>query len=191
MLSRQQRTSMILVTTYACFVILAITIPAVVDAQVGGEGVDVSPSIDEGIFYILKCFIPCAGGFTGNEIIPSTDCKYYHECWEGFPRSRKGCGAPLLFNEERDYCDFPRNVDCPPPVICPPTASAYLEPAPAPVKPQPTMPGGEIIVNIPSTVAPYKSLIGDGNAISHIESKRSLIETQVLKSVMEQDITMA
>lgn len=93
-------------------------------------------------------------------VIPSTDCKYYHECWEGFPRSRKGCGAPLLFNEERDYCDFPRNVDCPPPVLCPPTASAYLEPAPAPVKPQPTMPGGEIIVNIPSTVAPYKSLIG-------------------------------
>jgi len=62
---------------------------------------------------LLRCFTPCANGFTGNEAVPSTGCKVYHECWMGTVRSRNECGSPLIFDEARNYCNFPSEVSCP------------------------------------------------------------------------------
>ena len=44
---------------------------------------------------------------------------YYHECWKGVAQEPKACGSPLIFNVERDYCDFRYNVNCPDNVECP------------------------------------------------------------------------
>eukprot|EP00581_Thalassiosira_minuscula_P028068 CAMPEP_0183759248 /NCGR_PEP_ID=MMETSP0739-20130205/6973_1 /TAXON_ID=385413 /ORGANISM="Thalassiosira miniscula, Strain CCMP1093" /LENGTH=279 /DNA_ID=CAMNT_0025997009 /DNA_START=150 /DNA_END=986 /DNA_ORIENTATION=+ len=85
-------------------------------------------------FDILKCFIPCNYGFTGNEVVPGTGCVFYHECWEGEVRTRKACGAPLIFNEKKDYCDFPSEVDCLLHVACPEDITGK------PTTTQPTLP---------------------------------------------------
>ncbi|KAL7532301.1 hypothetical protein ACHAXR_004552 [Thalassiosira sp. AJA248-18] len=97
---------------------LLLSIPTMVAQPFAYEGLS-----DEVMFHILKCFTPCNNGYTGNEVIPGTGCIYYHECWEGEARSRNGCGAPLVFNVERDYCDFASNVDCPDFFECPDTFS--------------------------------------------------------------------
>lgn len=93
-------------------------------------------------FDILRCFTPCTGGFTGIEIIPSTGCKWYHECWNGVIKDRQECGSPLVYNEELDYCDFPRNVNClSGNFVCPKdmedTGNLFLN-LPAPATPNPT-----------------------------------------------------
>jgi hypothetical protein len=56
---------------------------------------------------------PCANGFSGNEAVPCTGCKVYNECWMGIVQSTKECGSPLVFDEVRDYCNFPSEVSCP------------------------------------------------------------------------------
>lgn len=45
-------------------------------------------------------------------ILPdSDDCSVYYVCYDGQPF--KGiCPEDLLFNPERNYCDFPQNVNC-------------------------------------------------------------------------------
>jgi len=56
---------------------------------------------------------PCANGFSGNEAVPCTGCKVYNECWMGIVQSTKECGSPLVFDEARNYCNFPSEVTCP------------------------------------------------------------------------------
>mmetsp|Transcript_37135 Transcript_37135/g.88874 ORF Transcript_37135/g.88874 Transcript_37135/m.88874 type:complete len:600 (-) Transcript_37135:746-2545(-) len=127
---------------------------------------------------ILRCFTPCANNFTGNEIVPNTDCSIYHECYEGVVRGRRGC-EDLAYNVVEDYCDFVWNLPdntCMSFVEC---IEETPEPTPAPsvgeydesLNPQPTQ--------IPTTPAPYAK---GGNSIELIRSKRDLIEAQVLVS---------
>ena len=118
-------------------------------------------------------------------VIPSTDCKYYHECWYGQVRSRKGCGAPLVFNTETDYCDFATNVDCfNDEVECPDTVTKApsVTPLPAPrPTPNPTygqettveLPVEEIIISVPGLIP---------IVIPYIEAKKDLIEKLILIS---------
>ncbi|KAL7539291.1 hypothetical protein ACHAXR_009152 [Thalassiosira sp. AJA248-18] len=241
-------------TAVKLFARLLLTLPTLVAQPFG--------SSDESTFHILKCFTPCASGYTGNEVIPGTGCVYYHECWKGDPGSRKGCGPPLVFNVERDYCDFPSNVDCVSGLFeCPdsysPTTTKQQTPRPSqrpttlptvkPVAPEeiitsapsapeeiitsaPSAPE-EIITSapstnpntpqrptplpsqlstwatvkpvapeettIPNTISPYENpntepptmtistappVGGGGNSISHVESKRNLIEQYILIS---------
>ncbi len=57
-------------------------------------------------------FAPCANGFSGNQAIPSTGCKHYISCWKGAVESEEECGDPLLFDNARQYCNFPSDVCC-------------------------------------------------------------------------------
>ncbi|KAL3758302.1 hypothetical protein ACHAWU_004267 [Discostella pseudostelligera] len=56
---------------------------------------------------------PCANGYSGNQAIPSTGCRYYYACWEGVVQTRIDCGEPLLFDNVLQYCNFPSDVCCP------------------------------------------------------------------------------
>mmetsp|Transcript_21289 Transcript_21289/g.46201 ORF Transcript_21289/g.46201 Transcript_21289/m.46201 type:complete len:643 (+) Transcript_21289:160-2088(+) len=169
---------------------------------------------DDGQFNIFECFIPCNDGFTGNEVIPGTGCKFYQECWEGVVRSRKECGAPLIYDVKNDYCNYLSEtfcatgselVGCPesyiptysstgspddsqnagvetPTVIQTPNSPPVQQPQPAqqPVQqPQPVQPISEAPTIGSKTQPP--TIVG-GNAISHVESKRDLIEKYVLIS---------
>jgi len=112
-------------------------------------------------FDVLKCFTPCANGYTGNEAVPGTGCKYYHECWEGEVRAQKECGDPLLYNKDRDYCDFPSEVFCwLAESVCPPTGSPESSPSeipttktPPPVTEMP--PTASPFIEKPSTASPF------------------------------------
>jgi hypothetical protein len=70
-------------------------------------------TIFTGDIVLPPCFTPCANDFTGNEAVPGTGCRIYHECYLGDIRSKKECGTPLIFDEIRDYCEFPSAVLCP------------------------------------------------------------------------------
>ena len=153
------------------------------------ENPSFSPPTQENI-NILRCFTPCANGFTGNEAVPSTGCKVYHECWMGTVRSRNECGSPLIFDEARNYCNFPSEVSCPlgsEHVGCvesnsPITTILEVNPPPSP-DPSISIP---IPTFYPSSALPQPILdvrtIGSQSAITYIESKRYLIEKYILIS---------
>mmetsp|Transcript_21292 Transcript_21292/g.46208 ORF Transcript_21292/g.46208 Transcript_21292/m.46208 type:complete len:186 (-) Transcript_21292:5-562(-) len=67
------------------------------------------------------CFIPCENGFTGNEVIPGTECQWFHSCDAGEPINIVECGDALVYNPMNDYCDIAVAVDCPPDPTCTPT----------------------------------------------------------------------
>ena len=91
-----------------------------------------------GEIVLPPCFTPCANSFTGNEAVPGTGCRIYHECYLGDIRSKKECGTPLIFDEIRDYCEFPSAVLCPlgNNVVCPDPET--VSPTVAPISEIPT-----------------------------------------------------
>ena len=91
-----------------------------------------------GEIVLPPCFTPCANSFTGNEAVPGTGCRIYHECYLGDIRSKKECGTPLIFDEIRDYCEFPSAVLCPlgNNVVCPDPET--VSPTVAPISENPT-----------------------------------------------------
>ena len=129
---------------------------------------------------------------------------FYHECWEGEIRSRRGCGSPLIFNVKRNFCDFP-DVGCfGDAVVCPddvagnsptpatsessPTATAsttqqVTTSRPPQVAPMATTPTTGIVVTTKPTPMPVQTIEqSNWYAISHVASKRDLIEKYVLMS---------
>lgn len=58
-------------------------------------------------------FTPCANSFSGNQAIPITGCKNFYSCWKGALESEGACGDPLLFDNVRQYCNYPSEVCCP------------------------------------------------------------------------------
>ncbi|KAL7548905.1 hypothetical protein ACHAWF_012182 [Thalassiosira exigua] len=188
--------------------LLALPSPLLVVVAQGGQGQGgFEVSSDE--FHIMWCFEPCAGGFTGNELIPGTKCVYYHECWAGEVRMRKGCGSPLAFNVDMDYCDFPTEFTCYDEIVCPeetepPTMSA--EPTEAPIPPTerptkspvpPTPRPTKITISQGPTEAPVSASAYDylpvlpptpwipvdpGDALGHLRNRREYIEKSILIS---------
>ena len=94
-------------------------------------------------------FTPCANGFSGIQAIPITGCKQYYSCWEGALESEGSCGDPLLFDNVRQYCNFPSEVCCPAVgdvVLCPgydnygyALSSSPIDPTLENIEPQPTV----------------------------------------------------
>ena len=148
-------------------------------------------------FPILDCFKPCANGYTGNEVIPGTGCKYYHECWKGRVSARTECGSPLLYDETKNYCNFPSEVICllgPEYVQCPdanspddtegnPSSSSTnnTESETQEGTPKPT--------SQPTSDAP--TIDGGDTTMDYINSKRELIEEFVLVSYNNENFGQA
>ncbi|KAG1692973.1 Large proline-rich protein bag6 [Nymphon striatum] len=40
-----------------------------------------------------------------------TKCDYFYDCWKGAPNVGR-CPMSMLFNEDKLYCDYPKNVNC-------------------------------------------------------------------------------
>ena len=59
------------------------------------------PSIED-----LECYVPCANGYSGGEVIPTTDCMIYNVCFAGVVEGRTECGAGLVYDQEKGYCNF-------------------------------------------------------------------------------------
>lgn len=179
-----------------------------------------SDLFDDSQYEIFKCFKSCADGYTGNEVLPGSGCKVYQECFKGEVKLRNHCGPPLLFDVERDYCNFPsetfcavgsEDVGCPrtnspnkspgddemySPAISPEITDAenpepvqqpvqQTEPTQQPVEqPKPTQkPTQQPVSDAPTidrkTEAPIK---GGGSVITHVNSKKYLIEKNILVS---------
>lgn len=119
------------------------------------------------------CFEPCAEVYTGNVIIPGTQCAMYFECHCGKAKAKRSCSAPLVFDVANNYCNYADQVECPPDVPCGPSLPPTLSPVTA-VTETPTL--------SPVTDAPTASPIIGGKALEYIASKRALFQKYVLKS---------
>ncbi|MBN4836435.1 chitin binding peritrophin-A domain-containing protein, partial [Enterobacter hormaechei] len=53
----------------------------------------------------------CAAEGSDNSYVAHEYCNKYYQCWAGIPVALL-CPAGYLFNPQKDYCDFPANVDC-------------------------------------------------------------------------------
>jgi chitinase len=83
----------------------------------------------------------CAGKADGLYANPcDAQCATYVQCWNaGRSSAVKPCGAGLVFNPTRQYCDWPANYACPSgsaPTPAPPAPTP--SPSPAPPAPTPT-----------------------------------------------------
>ena len=149
-------------------------------------------------FPILDCFKPCANGFSGNEPIPGTGCKYYHECWKGKVWQRTACGSPLLYDETKNYCNFPSEVICllgPEYVQCPDASPDDTEAGNPPSSSTNNTPSETTPQEAAPTPRPTSQPISDAPTIDgedvtmdYINSKRELIEEFVLVSYNNENV---
>ncbi|KAL7547092.1 hypothetical protein ACHAWF_010409 [Thalassiosira exigua] len=177
--------------------LLAASLLLLLGRGVGAQELEEIQAVVDEIMKIL-CFEPCAGRYTGNEVVPGTKCQWYHECKSGRPVNIVECGDGLWFNPAGGYCDVgAANADCPPDPSCPPTpyptespeveptAAPTGEPSDAPTRepikeptPGPTPAPAPAPTNPPVTPSPTAA----GMALRYVESRRDRIERFVLVS---------
>ena len=83
------------------------------------------------------CFIPCYNGYSGDELVPGTDCSHFQVCVEGEIKNRVSCGEGLKFDVENGYCNFQDSVNCVDPQCTPtlhPTTAPTVSPSASPTK---------------------------------------------------------
>lgn len=130
-------------------------------------------------FDIPSCYTPCADGFTGDEIVPGSQCKHRYTCRVGKNLGIISCSDPLIWDVDKGYCNFPWLVVCKDDFTCPPTTSPTPLPTEAPTKSPtrtPTVSPSRSPTNAPS-LSPVES-----SAMNYILSRESQIERIVLIS---------
>lgn len=58
----------------------------------------------------------CAAQGSDSTLVAHEDCDKFYKCYRGKPVAIS-CPKPLLYNPEKEWCDWPENVDCNRPVM--------------------------------------------------------------------------
>ena len=116
---------------------------------------------------------PCANSYTGEEVVPGTNCGMYYVCYQGEKQVVKACGPPLIWDSELKYCNFPSEVTCSD-LDCPPSKTPTFVPT---INPPTDAPSKSPVIH--PTATPTQSPL-HYSALNQINFKRALIERHVL-----------
>lgn len=53
----------------------------------------------------------CAAPGSDSVLVAHEDCSKFYKCWQGIPVALD-CPKPLVYNSEKEWCDWPWNVNC-------------------------------------------------------------------------------